>query len=125
MTDNAKRDLTTGDQIAPMTLGTYDIAVLRCLAPECGLTTAWVSKGILPSVGMFGSNMHQHSGAVRAWLNEMLKAGLVRHFDDEKPVAWSITTKGRAALDALNTSGADQSGTAAIVPNQQDDGSKG
>jgi hypothetical protein len=31
----------------------------------------------------------------------------------------------RAALSALNTSGADQPGTAAIVPNQQDDGSKG
>lgn len=31
----------------------------------------------------------------------------------------------RPALNALNTSGADQPGTAAIVPNQQDDGSKG
>jgi hypothetical protein len=36
-----------------------------------------------------------------------------------------ISEFARAALSALNTSGEPQQGTAAIVPNQQDDGSKG
>ena len=73
-------------------------AILECLSLNAGLTTARVSKAILKELSMFGVNMHQHSGATRSWLNELHKAGMVRHLDNEKPVCWCLTEDGAAAL---------------------------
>lgn len=69
--------------------------ILSVLSPECGVTTEWVRKrtGIT-----FGLNAHQTSGAIRSWLMEMKRSGLVDFLDDQKPVCWKITDAGRAAL---------------------------
>lgn len=53
---------------------------------------------------------------------QLVECGDCGFWDQEKEPE---VINARAALSALNTSGADQPGTAAIVPNQQDDGSKG
>jgi hypothetical protein len=47
----------------------------------------------------FGSNAHQESGAIRAWLMDLHRAGLVEQIDEQKPAAWRRTAAGTAALN--------------------------
>lgn len=63
----------------------YDQKILDVLSTRGGFTTGDVAKRVMP---MFGSNMHQHSGAVRSWLLRLEKSGLVRRLDNDKPVCW-------------------------------------
>lgn len=70
--------------------------ILGLLNEDGGFTTGRIAKQVTKS----GSNAHQHSGAVRAWLMNLKKRGLVDYLDDQKPVCWKRTPKGTAAINA-------------------------
>ncbi|HCT05865.1 MAG TPA: hypothetical protein DIW86_10930 [Pseudomonas sp.] len=80
-----------------MELSEYDRKVLAALAGPGALLTRDVAARVCPR---FGTSQHQHSGAVRAWLLQLEKQGLVRRLDAEKPVCWQLAgqpDKGGAA----------------------------
>lgn len=78
-------------------LSTYEREILDQLNEVAGFTTGRIAKG----VKMFGTNMHQHSGAVRSWLVDLKKRGLVDFLDDQKPVCWKRTPAGTAAIQEV------------------------
>lgn len=46
----------------------------------------------------YDCNAHQESGAIRAWLIDMRKDGLVEANDDRQPHLWRRTVAGTTAL---------------------------
>ncbi len=73
----------------------YDHKILAALDTFGGYTTSDVAAKVQPQ---FGSNKRQHSGAVRLWLVDLERRGLVRKLDDQKPVCWVKTSEGEKAL---------------------------
>lgn len=80
-----------------MNLSTYEQKILSALDTQGGYTTGDVAGKVHPQ---FGSNKRQHSGAVRSWLINLEKRGLVRKLDEQKPVCWVKTSTGENALVA-------------------------
>lgn len=70
--------------------------LLKVLDEDAGLLTGEVSHRAQVTYCSF--NKRQRSGAVRSWLVNMMKDGLVEFLDDKKPVAWKRTAAGTAAL---------------------------
>ncbi|WP_150670963.1 hypothetical protein [Pandoraea anhela] len=68
-----------------MSLSEYDKKILGILDARGAYTTADVAKRVEPQ---FGHNRRTHSGAVRSWLLNLERQGLVRRLDDQKPVCW-------------------------------------
>ena len=75
-------------------LTNHEREILECLSETGGFLTRRVAQ----NVRFFGINKHQHSGAVRAWLMNLKKRGLVDYLDDQKPVCWKRTQAGSKAL---------------------------
>lgn len=75
------------DQHSEFTLTEYDKKVLAALDGPGALLTRDVAARVSP---MFGLNQYQHSGAVRSFLLQLEKQGLVRRLDDQKPVCWRL-----------------------------------
>ena len=65
----------------------YEQQILSILDVQGGFTTGNVAKKVTPR---FGRNGHQHIGAVRSWLIDLEKKGLVKRMDDQKPVCWML-----------------------------------
>ena len=68
-----------------MSLSAYDKKILDVLDSAGAYTTADVAKRVTPQ---FGHNRRTHSGAVRSWLINLERKGLVKRLDDQKPVCW-------------------------------------
>ncbi|MGA3983458.1 hypothetical protein ACI2TD_18040 [Ralstonia nicotianae] len=66
-------------------LSEFDKKVLAVLDTIGGYTTAEVMKRVTP---VFADNRRMHSAAVRSWLVQLERKGLVRRLDDLKPVCW-------------------------------------
>ncbi len=66
----------------------YECQILATLDTRGGTATGDVAQKVRP---LFGSNMHQHSGAVRSWLLQLERKGFVRKLDDQRPVCWVKT----------------------------------
>lgn len=60
----------------------------------------WVDVGTIRRAAKigFGGNARQESGAIRSWLVQMQRDGLVEMNDDRPPQIWRRTTAGDAAL---------------------------
>lgn len=71
-------------------------AILRVLDLDGGYTISRISERVDHPYCEF--NKRQRSGAIRSNLSCLLKQGLVRLLDNEKPAAWCVTPAGRAAL---------------------------
>lgn len=70
--------------------------ILEALAEDGG----FITKDVARHVTMFGHSAHTHSGAVRSWLVDLRKRGLVDLIDDQKPAAWKRTPAGTAAISS-------------------------
>lgn len=70
--------------------------LLKTLSKEAGLTTGWVSK--MASIRYCDDSPRRRSAAIRAWLVELQKQGLVTTLDDEKPICWKLTAEGKTQL---------------------------
>ena len=70
--------------------------ILGILDETGGFTTSEVARR-LPQ---FGSNKHQHSGAVRSWLLQLYARGLVDYLDNQRPVCWKRTARGTEEVEA-------------------------
>lgn len=68
-----------------MKLSEYDKKILDALDTVGGFTTGGVARRVTPK---FGNNNRQHSGAIRSWLVNLEKNGLVKRMDNQKPVCW-------------------------------------
>lgn len=66
-------------------LSDYDRKILIVLDTVGGYTTSDVADRVWPE---FGGSRRTHSAAVRSWLLDLEKKGLVKRLDDEKPVCW-------------------------------------
>ncbi|MCK4120406.1 hypothetical protein ACI2UK_24460 [Ralstonia nicotianae] len=66
-------------------LSEYDRKILAVLDTTGGYTTADVAKHVTP---VFADNRRMHSAAVRSWLVQLERKGLVKRLDDLKPVCW-------------------------------------
>ncbi|WP_175693959.1 hypothetical protein [Burkholderia ambifaria] len=63
----------------------YDRKILAVLDTDGGFTTTEVARRVEPT---FGGSRHTHAGAIRSWLVQLERRGLVKRLDDEKPVCW-------------------------------------
>lgn len=89
------------DQRSEFTLTEYDKKVLAALDGPGALLTRDVAARVRPMAGL---NQHQHSGAVRSWLLQLEKQGLVRRLDDQKPVCWQLAnTKEQSCFTTSST----------------------
>jgi hypothetical protein len=70
--------------------------ILEVLDDNNAFTVAQISKRS-KSTYCLGHN-RVRSGAFRSWLDQLRMLGLVRELDTQKPSAWLLTPKGRAAL---------------------------
>ena len=70
------------------------ISLLRELDPVAGTPTKMLAHH------MCGPTPRHRSGLAVYELNYLCGRGLVDRMDDQKPVAWVITQKGAAALEA-------------------------
>ena len=68
----------------------YFQQILDALDVVGGFTTGQIAKKVKP---MFGTNNRQHSGAIRSWLIELERKGLVRRLDDKLPTCWIKVAK--------------------------------
>jgi hypothetical protein len=75
----------------------YDQKILAVLDTMGGFTTAQVAVKMQQQ---FGGNKRQHSSAVRSWMVDLERRGLVRKLDDQKPDCWVKTSEGEEALTA-------------------------
>jgi hypothetical protein len=69
-------------------LSAYEIAMLRALDETGGSVTADVSEHA------FGSTRRERSANAHHSLKSMMRLGLVRTLDDQKPVCWCRTPSG-------------------------------
>lgn len=74
-----------------------DYALLKALSEDGGFTTGHVAERA--GINFGGLNRRMRSGAVRSWLMNLKRAGLVDFLDGEKPVCWIRTAAGTAALE--------------------------
>lgn len=77
-------------------LTSSSLEILKVLSESGGFTTGQVSK--LANFS-WGGNARQKSGAVRSWLNQLMREGYVRLLDDQKPTCWCRTPEGTAAIN--------------------------
>lgn len=66
-------------------MDTHIDKILAVLDTDGGFTTGDVAKRVTP---IFGHNKRTHSHAIRSWLCDLQKRGLVKTLDDQKPVCW-------------------------------------
>lgn len=93
-------------------LSRHEREILETLNVRGGFTTRHVAK----HVTAFGSNAHQHSGAVRTWLLGLKKRGLVDYLYDQKPVCWMLTEAGARALKEAERRDTEWQATHGTVP---------
>jgi hypothetical protein len=80
------RKQSTQDTAMHEQLNEYEQKIFELLAKRGATLTGDVAENVRP---LFGTNKRQHSGAVKSWLVDLEKKGLVRRLDEEKPVCWA------------------------------------
>lgn len=72
----------------------HDRKILAVLDERGAFTSGQVSSAAFPGA----RSRRQTSGAVRSWLDDLKRRGLVAKADDQKPVCWIRTPAGTVAL---------------------------